>query len=63
VSLSGATPVQQPAKLWYDEVKAIHGNTKTGKEYTRYNNLFQVWHIREVGRNVEISEAAVRKYV
>ena len=62
-ALSAPATAARPCKLWYDEIKAIYGATSTGNEYTRYNNLFQAWHNREHGRNVEITEAAVRKYV
>jgi len=63
VAVSASALAQPKKKLWYDEIIAIHGKTSTGNEYTRYNNLLQVWHNREYGKNVEITETAVRKYV
>jgi hypothetical protein len=44
-------------------VKAIYKGSATEGEYTRYNNLFHVWHNEIAGAGSEIEEDEVRKYI
>lgn len=49
-------------RLWFREVDIVHKGSKTGKEYTRYNNGFQKWFDFNYGKQ-EITESHAREYV